>query len=169
VTIATRSLVEHVEHPFGKGSLTTNGAQYSSAVTSIGTTYTELEKATIKLPTGVTAVEVEVAATAALKASGSTDDINWKVQASDDGSSWDDLISEQTLSNTTDYTDVTASGRVDADGGTNFKLSGTSTSPTSRTFYVRVVAKSAGSTDTVSGKVKNSSYVKVLWRQYATE
>ena len=152
------NLSEWIEHPFGKGALTTTGAQYCTAVTGIDNdAYDAIETATITLPTNITIEEIEFGLTCACEVdgSGSSNDVLWKWQGSDDNSSWDDLIAEQTLSNTNTFTDLTIAGRFDIGSGTNF----TGANP----FYVRLVIKSSGATDTVSGKTKNSSYIIVKY------
>lgn len=151
-------VLEKVVHPFGKGSLTTNGVQYSTEVTGIDNdTYDAIETITIEQPTGYTLEEIELALTGALDVSGTpTDNALWKWQASDDGASWQDLIAEQTLATPSAYTDVSCSGRFAPTG--NFLGTGSS-------FQVRMVAKCSGATDTVSGKTKNSSYVICRYRR----
>ena len=152
----------HVDvfHPFGKGDLTSNGEQYCTAVTGVDNdAYDAVESVTVTLPANARVVEISCSLTAAMEVdgAGSTDDVLWKWQISDDNSSWDDLISEQTLSNTNAFTDQSCSGYVDIDGGTNFVGE-------SEVFYMRHIIKSSGATDTVSGKTKSSSWVKVAYR-----
>jgi len=157
--LAINALVTKLRHPFAKGSLTTNGVQYCTAQTGVdNSAYVEVESITFQQPADMTLEEIEFGLTGAVKVdgSGSTDDINWKWQASDDGSSWEDLISEQTESNTNTFTDVSCSGRFAPTG--NFLGTGSS-------FKVRMVIKSSGATDTVSGKTKNSSYILAKYRR----
>jgi len=151
-------VLENTLHPFAKGSLTTDGVQYSAEVTGIDNdAYDEIEKVTINQPAGYTLEEIEFALTGALDVSGTpTDNALWKWQASDDGVSWEDLIAEQTLATPSAYTDVSCSGRFAPTG--SFLGTGSS-------FQVRMVAKCSGATDTVSGKTKNSSYVKCRYRR----
>lgn len=151
--------IEVVHHPFGKGSLTTNGVQYSTAVTGIGTSYTEVEDVEIKQPDldHYELVEIEFGLTGNVDVTGTpTDDADWKWQASDDGSNWEDLIAEQTESTPAAATDVSCAGRFAPTG--NFL-------GTSESFHVRMVAKCSGSTDDVTAKVKNSSYVIGRYRR----
>jgi len=152
-----RTLLVHTEYPFGKGSLTGDGVQYSSEVTGIDNdAFDAIETVTIVLPANCTLVEIEFGLTLAGKSSGTTDDCLWKAQASDDNSSWEDLCAQQTISASTSYADDTVAGRFAPTG--NF--TGNST------FYVRFVAKSGGATDTVSAKAKNSSYIRAKYRLY---
>ena len=147
-----------IRHPFGKGSLTTNGVQYCTAVTGIDNdAYDAVESITIQQPTGMTLVEIEFGLTGRLDVSGTpTDSALWKWQASDAGSSWQDLIAEQTLATPAAATDVTCAGRFAPTG--NFLGAGSS-------FQVRMVAKSSGATDTVTAETKNSSYIVCRYRR----
>jgi len=157
LTRAALSL-EKIHHPFAKGSLTADGLQYSSEVTGIDNdAYDPIEEITIQQPDGYTLEEIDFALTGALDVSGTpTDNALWKWQASDDGVSWQDLISEQTLTTPSAYTDVACSGRFAPFG--NFLGTGTS-------FRVRMVARCSGATDTVAAKTKNSSYVICRYRR----
>lgn len=147
-----------VRHPFGKGSLTTNGVQYSTAVSGIDNdAYDEIEAVTIQQPSGMTLEEIEFGLTGRVDVSGvPTDNALWKWQASDGGSSWQDLIAEQTEATPAAATDVSCSGRFAPTG--NFLGTGTS-------FQVRMVAKCSGATDTVTGETKNSSYIICRYRR----
>lgn len=154
------TLLEKVRHPFGKGSLTTNGVQYSTEVSSIGDTYTSIGTITIQQPPGYTLEEIEFGLTGAVKSSGAGEGVNWKWQASDDGVSWQDLIAEQTrAADASAYADVSCSGRFAPTG--NFLGTGAS-------FRVRMVIKNAvtnGVPETASGKAKNSSYILARYRR----
>ena len=144
--------------PFGKGSLTTDGVQYSAEVGSIGDTYTAIEAITINQPLGYTLEEIEFALTVAIKSSSTAESVLWKMQASDNGTDWQDLIAEQTrAASAAAYADVTALGRFAPT--TNFL-------GTSATFQVRAVAKSgAAGGETATGKMKNSSYLICKYRR----
>jgi len=154
-------LLEQVEHPFGKGSLTTTGTQYGSETTGIAdSAYVAIPAAaTITLPEGAAIVEVEFGLTMAIKSSETTESMLWKAQGSDAGTAWEDLIGEQTktaaAANST-YVDFSCSGRFAPTG--NFLGA--------NPFYVRMVAKSAGTAGTMSGKAKNSSYVRALYKMW---
>jgi hypothetical protein len=151
-------LIEKVEHPFAKGPLTADGVQYSAEQSGIGDTYTAIETVTIQQPPRCTLEEIEFGLTGAVKSSGATEGVNWKWQASDDGSSWQDLIAEQTrAADASAYADVSCAGRFAPAG--NFLGTGTS-------FQLRMVAKSAAAGgETASGKTKNSSYVICRYRR----
>ena len=150
------TLLTKVRHPFGKGSLTTDGVQYSAEVTGIGQTYTEIEKIIFNQPSGITLEEIEFGLTGAVGSSGATDAKLWKWQASDNGTDWQDLIAEQTNAAAAAYADVSCSGRFAPTG--NFLGTGAS-------FQVRMVVKSGGATDTAKGKTKNSSYIQAKYRR----
>lgn len=157
VTSVIDTLITKLRHPFGKGSLTTNGVQYCTPVTGItNAAYVAIETITIQQPPGMTLEEIEFGLTGAVGASGATDAKLWKWQASDAGTDWQDLIAEQSHAALAAYTDVTISGRFAPTG--NFLGTGSS-------FQVRMVMKSAGATDTVNGKTKNSSYVVTRYRR----
>ena len=144
--------------PFGKGSLTTDGVQYSAVVSDIGDTYTAIETITINQPLGYTLEEIELALTVAIKSSSTVEGVNWKMQASDVGAVWEDLIAERTrAADASVYADVSASGRFAPTG--NFLGTGS-------TFQVRAVVKSAvAAGETAAGKMKNSSYIVCKYRR----
>jgi len=144
--------------PFGKGNLTTDGVQYSAEVGSIGDTYTAIEAVTINQPLGYTLEEIEFALTVAIKSSSTAEGVLWKMQASDNGTDWEDLITEQTrAASAAAYADVSANGRFAPI--TNFLGTGSS-------FQVRAVVKSAvAAGETATGKMKNSSYILVKYRR----
>lgn len=143
-------------HPFGKGLLTTTGVQYSTALTTAASTaYVAVETATITIPGLGTPDEVEFGLTGATAAAGTTDAPKWKWQASDDNTSWQDLIAEQTGTAATTMADGTISGRFAP--VTNFLCD---TTP----IYLRMVIKAGGATNKAWGKTKNSSYLTVVYR-----
>jgi hypothetical protein len=153
------ALIREVHYPFAKGSLTTDGIQYSTPVTGVDNDeFDEVEAVVVTLPDTVESIEeleFGLAGAVEVDGSGSTDDILWKWQVSDDGETWEDLIAEQTKSNTNTFTDVYCSGRFKPVG--DFAASG-------RQIHARMVVKSGGATDTVSGKARNSSYMIVAYR-----
>jgi len=150
--------VEKIHHPFAKGSLTTGGEQYCTPVTGIDNdAYDPIDAQTIEQPAGYTLEEIEFGLTNRLDVSGTpTDNALWKWQVSDDGTDWEDLIAEQTLTTPAAATESSISGRFAPTG--NFLGTGSS-------FQVRLVAKSSGATDTVSAETKNSSYVICKYRR----
>ena len=157
--IASAALPHLTEHPFGKGSLTTDGVQYAAETTSAGSAaYVAVpDLATVYRPVETRIKEVELGLTMALKSSNSVETVLWKMQASDDNISWEDLIAEQTAASgaaVSAYADKTIAGRFAPTG--NF-------AGTANPFYVRGVVKMpAAATGTASAKMKNSGYVRLL-------
>jgi len=155
---AQTQLVTSLAHPFAKGSLTTTGVQYSTAIASISNAaYVAIETITFLQLPGSILEEVEFGLTGRLDVSGTpTNNALWKWQISDDGTTWVDLIAAQTLTTPAAATDVSCSGRYKPTG--NF--TGTKSS-----FQVRMVATCSGATDTVTGETKNSSYIIAKYRR----
>lgn len=148
--------MELTVHPFGKGSLTTTGVQWSTALTTAASTaYVAVETATITIPVLGTPNEVELGLTGATACAGTVDTPKWKWQASDDNASWQDLIAEQTGTAATTMAEATVSGRFAPTG--NFLAN---TTP----VYVRMVIKAGGATNLAWGKTKNSSYITFNYR-----
>ncbi len=149
---------DFIVHPYGKGPLTVDGAQYSAEVASIDDTYTEIEKVTVVQPEGYTLEEIEFGLIGAVKSSSIAESVLWKWQASDNGTDWEDLCAEQTrAASAAAYADVAVAGRFAPTG--NFLGTGAS-------FQVRMVAKSgAAAGETVTAKTKNSSYVLPRYRR----
>ncbi len=155
------ALIEEISHPFGQGTLTAGGAQYSTSVTGIGTAYTSIGAATISLPAKVSIKEVEISLIGQTQGSSATNDILYKGQASDSGASWDDISSIITRTHScaaaADFANALA-GRVDLTSGTYFKGGGNS-------FSIRAVAAESGTaSETCTAAMKNSSYVIVRYR-----
>ena len=153
-------LAEVTQHPFGKGSLTTNGEQYCTEVGSIANTaYEAIETVTLRTPGfGHELVEISFSLTGATKSSSTAKDVLYKWQISGDNSTWQDLCAEQTRGeNASAYLDATLSGVFAPTG--NF-LGNT------YTFYIRFVLKAEHGDETVTGKTKSSSWVKMLYRGF---
>ena len=150
--------IDKVHHPFAKGSLTTDGIQYCTAVSGIDNdAYDPIDPQTIQQPAGYTLEEIEFGLIARLDVSGTpTDNALWKWQISDNGTDWEDLIGEQTLATPAAATEVSCSGRFAPTG--NFLGTGSS-------FQVRLVAKCSGATDTVTAETKNSCYIVCRYRR----
>ena len=155
-------IVEIVEYPFGKGALTSDGIQHSAEVTSDKGTYITVESITID-EIGVTGgpggrgtiIEVELGITWSQKCDGATDKAIGLIQAQDkDSGTWVDLMTAVTNTTAgTAYEEKTYSGR--------FKPA---TTFTKVPFEVRVQVKSNGTTNNAVGKVKNASYVRVIYK-----
>lgn len=145
-------------HPFGKGKLTSDGVQYGAEHTTTTDNYEEVDRVTIEQSAEGVLEEIEFGLTAAIKSSGATEGVNYKWQASDDGTNWEDLCDEGTrAADASSYADVSHSGRFEPTG--NFLGNRSS-------FQVRFVIKSAAAGgETATGKVKNSSYIKCKYRR----
>jgi len=145
-------------HPFGKGDLTSDGVQWSDEATSTTNTYEDVESVTIDVPieagrTSEPIVEVEFGITWAQKCDGATDKAVGRIQARDKDGTWVTLMTEKTNASAgTAYEEWTYSGRFETE--TNFDIV---------PFNLRVQVKSNGTTDNAVGKVKNSSYVTVIY------
>jgi hypothetical protein len=151
-------VIEKVVHPFGAGKLTSDGVQYGTEVTGVDEdAYDEVDKATINQPSGYTLESIEMGLTAAIKSSSTEKAVLWKWQASDDGSSWEDLMDAETeAADVSSYTDVSRSGRFGLTG--NFLGD-------EATFQVRFVIKAEHADEAASGKVKNSCYILCRYRR----
>ena len=145
---------EFLFKPFGKGVLTTDGVQYSTAITTSTDGYEEVELVTIKQPniTIWELFELEFGLTMRIKSSGAAESVLWKFQGSDDNGNWEDLIAEQTrAASAAAYADISALGRWKPTGS----LLGLQ-----KNIYVRGVVKSgAAGGETASAGMKSSSYI----------
>ena len=152
-TAGLMSLIEHVEHPFGKGSLTTDGVQYGAETTIATTAFTEVPAAmAVYRPPNTKIREVEFGLTGGFYNSTTAGTLRFKWQASDDNASWEDLNAAIT-SAVTVTTDLAVSGRFAPTG--NF-------AGTANPFYLRCVAARSTGTVDVLAKAKNSSYASLL-------
>ncbi len=146
------TVVEHVEHPFAKGNLTSDGVQWSTEKTTSTDDYESVEEITVSPPALGMVIEFEFGLTCAVKSSGDTEAVLFKWQARNKGGTWVDLHDEVTYpADASTYKEYTYSGRFKP--VTNFD---------SVPFDVRLIIKSgsAGGENAV-GETKSSSYVKV--------
>ncbi len=148
------TVVEHVEHPFGKGDLTSDGIQWSAEKTTSTDDYETVEEVNINPPALGTVIEFEFGLTCAVKSSGATESILFKWQARNKGGTWVDLHSEVTYpADASAYSEYTYSGRFKP--AANFNAV---------PFDVRLAVKSGGAGgENAIGKTKSSSYVKVVY------
>ena len=147
-------VIEHTERPFAKGDLTSDGVQWSDEKdTTTAGVDVEVESVTIKPPALGAMIEVEFGLTAAFRAvSSATADLTYKWQARNEGGTWVDLHSAVTKTDIgTAYVEETSSGR--------FKLV---ENFDSLPFEVRLLIQ-CNEADEGRAKVKNSSYVKVIY------
>lgn len=151
-------IVEVTHHPFGKGALTIDGVQRSAELTTSTDVYEAVESVTITQPTGYTLTEIEFGLTGRNKSSSTVETVVFKWEASDAGSSWEDLFAEQThAASAAAYEEETWSGRFAPTG--NFLGTGA-------TFQVRYVIKSGSAGgETALGSTKSSSYIICRYRR----
>ena len=148
------AVIEHVEHPFAKGNLTSDGVQWSAEHMTTTNDYEEVESVTISPPALGGVLEYELGLTGAVKSSSTAESVLLKWQARNKGGTWVDLHSEVTYpANASAYKEYTYSGRFKPVANFN-----------EVPFEVRLVIKSgsAGGENAV-GKTKGSSYVKVIY------
>ena len=104
--------VEHIEHPFARGSLTADGVQWSDEHTTSTDDYEEVESITITPPALGVVLEFEFGLTCAVKSSGASESVLFKWQARNEGGTWVDLNDEVTYSaDASSYKVYTYSGR----------------------------------------------------------
>lgn len=149
-------IVEYVEYPFAKGSLTSNGVQYSATADTTTTgVYVAIETATINPPSFGKLLEAELGLAAAIRCvATSSGDIQWVWQGrNSDATTWQDLFAAVTSTDIgTTEDEFTYSGRVVL-GTTSFdKLP----------FQVRLVIQSNVANDG-RARTKNSSYIRIKY------
>ncbi|MDD5288077.1 MAG: hypothetical protein PHY28_03060 [Dehalococcoidales bacterium] len=152
----TTAVMEHVECPFAKGDLTSDGIQWATERdTTTANVDAEVESVTIKPPALGEMIEVEFGLTAAFRAvSSATADIIYKWQARNKGGTWVDLHPAVTKANIgTTYIEETRSGRFKTVANFN-----------AMPFEVRLIIQ-CDEANEGRAKIKNSSYVRV---KYAT-
>jgi hypothetical protein len=148
------AVVEHVEYPFAKGDLTSDGIQWSDEEdTTTVDVDVEVESVTIKPPVLGAMIEVEFGLTAAFRAvSSATADLTYKWQARNKGGTWVDLHSAVVKTNIgTTYVEETRSGRFKT--AANFD---------SLPFEVRLLVQ-CNEANEGRAKIKNSSCVRVKY------
>ena len=148
------AIVEHIEHPFAKGNLTSDGVQWSTEHTTTTDDYEEVESVTITPPALGEVLEFEFGLTCAVKSSGATESVLFKWQARNQGGTWVDLHDEVTYSaDASTYKEYTYSGRFKPVDNFN-----------SVPYDVRLIIKSGGAGgENAVGKTKNSSYARVVY------
>jgi len=148
------AVIEHIEHPFAKGNLTSDGVQWSTEKTTSGDDYETVEEVIVTPPSLGAVIEFEFGLTAAVKSSGATESVLFKWQARNKGGTWVDLHGEVTYSaDASTYKEYTYSGRFNPVANFN-----------AVPFDIRLAIKSgaAGGENAVA-KTRNSSYVKVIY------
>jgi len=148
------TVIEHIDHSFAKGDLTSDGIQWSAEKdTTTADTDVEVESVTIKPPALGEMIEVEFGLTAAFKAvSSATADLIYKWQARNKSGTWVDLHSAVTKTDIgTAYVEETRSGRFKTVD--NFD---------SLPFEVRLIIQ-CNELNEGQAKIKNSSYIRVKY------
>ncbi len=148
------TVMEHIEHPFAKGNLTSDGVQWSAEKATSTDDYETVEEVTVNPPALGALMEFEFGLACMVKSSGATESVLFKWQARNKGGTWVDLHGAVTYSaDALSYKEYTYSGRFKPEANFN-----------SVPFDLRLQIKSgvAGGENAV-GKTKNSSYVKVIY------
>lgn len=148
------AVMEHIEHPFAKGNLTSEGVQWSAEKTTTTDDYETVEEVTINPPALGAVIEFEFGLTCAVKSSGTGESALFKWQARNKGGTWVDLHDEVTYAaDASAYKEYTYSGRFKPVANFN-----------AVPFEVRLAIKSGGAGgESAVGKTKNSSYIKVIY------
>jgi len=148
------AVIEHIEHPFAKGNLTSDGVQWGDEHTTSTDDYEEVESVAISPPALGDVFEFEFGLTCAVKSSGATESVLLKWQARNRGGTWVDLHDEVTYSaDASAYKEYTYSGRFQPVANFN-----------GVPFDVRLIIKSGGAGgENAVGKTKSSSYIKVIY------
>ncbi len=148
------AIVEHVEHPFAKGALTSDGIQWSAEHTTTSDDYEPVESVAVTPPALGKVLEFEFGLTGAVKSSGATEAVLFKWQARNQGGAWVDLTPEVTrAADASVWQEYTYSGRF-------APVAGFDAVP----FEVRLVVKSgAAGGETAVARTKGSSYVRVVY------
>jgi len=148
------AVIEHIEHPFAKGNLTSDGVQWSTEKTTSTDDYETVEEVTVNPPALGGIIELELSLTCAIKSSGTLESVLFKWQARNSGGTWVNLHDEVTYpANASTYREYTYSGRFKPVANFN-----------SVPFDIRLQIKSgAAGGENATGKTKNSSYVKLIY------
>jgi len=148
------AIVEHIEHPFARVNLTSDGVQWSAEHTTSTDDYEEVESVAVAPPALGDVLEYEFGLTCAVKSSGATESVLFKWQARNQGGTWVDLHDEVTYpASASTYREYTYSGRFKPVA--NFDAV---------PYDVRLMIKSGGAGgENAVGKTKSSSYVKVVY------
>ena len=147
-------IVEHVEHPFGRGALTSDGIQWSAEHTTTTDDYEAVETVAVTPPALGKVLEFEFGLTCAVRSSGASEGVLFKWQARNRGGGWVDLHPEAArAADASAWQEFTMSGRF-------APVAGFDAIP----FELRLVVRSASAAgETAAARTKNSSYVKVTY------
>ncbi len=145
---------EHTFFPFGKGTLTSDGIQFSTAVdATAGSTEVTVESVTVN-PGGTGLIEeIAFSLTAAYKSDGTQDvTLVWDAKQTD-STTWVELATYTHDSPSTSYVEYTLSG-----------VKSTATSLLRVPINIRLNFAGEDATVESACKAKNSSWVKLKWR-----
>lgn len=148
------AVIEHIEHPFGRGLLTANGVQYSPEKTTTTDVYETVEEVTVSPPALGKVLEFEFGLTCAVKSSGAAESVLFKWQARNRGGAWVELTGETSYpADASVYKEYSCSGRFQPVSNFN-----------SIPFDIRLLIKSGSAGgENATGKTKNSSYIRVVY------
>ncbi len=148
------AVIEYIEHPFAKGSLTSDGVQWSAEKTTSTDDYETVEEVTVNPPVLGAVIEFEFGLTCAVKSSSSSESVLFKWQARNKSGTWVDLHTAVTYAaDASAYKEYTYSGRFKPEANFN-----------NVPFDIRLVIKSGGAGgENAVGKTKNSSYAKIIY------
>lgn len=154
-----------IEHPFGKNTgARSDGVQYSAEVTSDAAAYKTVESVTVDPHRKGKIIELEIGITWSQKSSSTTKYVRGRIQARNKGGTWVDIIDDGTspasgnayvedAASAAAYTSHTFSGRITTEANLD-KIP----------FDIQVqVFPETQATESATGKVKNSSYIKVTY------
>ncbi len=148
------AVVEHIEHPFAQGDLTSDGVQWSAEKTTSTDDYETVEEVTVSPPKLGAIIEFEFGLTCAVKSSSTAESVLFKWQARNKGGTWVDLHGEVTYAaDASSYKEYTYSGRFKPVASFD-----------SVPFDIQLLIKSGSAGgENATGKTKNSSYIKVIY------
>lgn len=153
-----------IEYPFGKDKVRSTGIQYSDEVVTTAQDWKTVESVTIEPPVGGTIVELEVGITFSMKSSGAAKYVRGRVRVRNKDGTWVVICADGTspaagnayiekAASAAAYTEYTFSGRIETEANLN---------AVPLDIEVQVYPE-AHVTETATGKVKNSSYVRIVY------
>ena len=85
------AVVEHIERPFARGDLTSDGVQWSAEKTTVTDDFESVEEVAISPSALGAVIEFEFGLTCAVKSGGTIENVLFKWQARNKGGTWVDL------------------------------------------------------------------------------
>ncbi len=149
------ALITEIVHPFGRGALTSTGAQYSAAISSSATAnvFTTVESVTIPLPSNAMIKEIQFGLTMGGTITTTTAGFLLRYRITDTGgSNYDALLTSTNVTGVvaTTITDVTYAGNQTPSSGTYF---------TGRGSFDVLASVGCDSTTKTTGAMKSSSFI----------